>query len=48
MFPIVDINMLPQNLKALQSLFTDMSSMIIEFMLCAKLNANSIIALVGS
>ena len=45
MCPIVDcINMLPRNLKAL--LITDMSSTIIRFLLCAKLDTNSIVLLV--
>ena len=35
----------PQNLKAL--LITNASSAIIEFMFCAKLDANSIVALVS-
>ena len=39
MCAIVDINMLPRNFKALQSLFTDVSSTIIGFMLCTKLDA---------
>ena len=37
----------PQNLKALLSLITDTSCSIIGFMLCAKLDANSIVALVS-
>ena len=44
---IVDTNMLPQNLKALLSLFTNASSMIIGFMLCAKLNTNSCLLVFG-
>ena len=43
----VDIIILPCNLKALPNLFTDASSTIIRFMLCAKLDANSIVALVS-
>ena len=47
MCAIVDRNIFPQNLKALLNLFTDASSMIIRFMLCAKLDANNIVVLVS-
>ena len=47
MCTIVDTNMFLLNLKALLSLFTDTSSTIIGFMLCAKLEANSIVVLVN-
>ena len=44
---LVDISMFLLNLNALVSIFTDISSMIIGFVLCTKLDANGIIALVS-
>ena len=45
---IVDVNKLPQNLKALLSLVIDVRRRtIIGFMLCAKLDVNSIAVLVS-
>ena len=43
----VDIKMLPLNPKALLSLLTDVSSTIIGIMICAKLDAYSIVTLVS-
>ena len=47
MCTIVDINKLPQKLKALLGLSTDTSSMITGFMLYSKLDTNSIVSLLS-